>query len=84
MAYKHAIFALSILIPATPLGAQMDQGPGEGAPAAGPDARYCLRVDPVTGSRIETIRCETREGWAQLDVDLDKEWPTEGVKVIDA
>jgi uncharacterized protein YjhX (UPF0386 family) len=39
---------------------------------------------PITGSRIETIRCETREEWALLEVDLDNEWAKEGVRVIDS
>ena len=38
--------------------------------------------EPITGSRIETTRCETRQEWARLEVDLDKEWPKEGVRVI--
>lgn len=54
-----------------------------GAPAAGPDARYCLRVEPVTGTRVERIRCWTRERWAGLGVDLDREWAREGVRVIE-
>ncbi len=53
-----------------------------GAPAAGPDARYCLRVEPVTGSRVERVRCWTREQWAGLGVDVDREWAREGVRVI--
>ena len=59
--------------------------PGNAAPAApagGPDARYCLRVDPETGSRIETIQCRTRDEWASLDVDVDREWADNGVRVI--
>ena len=54
-----------------------------GAPAAGPDARYCLRVEPVTGTRMERIRCWTRERWAGLGVDVDREWAREGVRVIE-
>jgi hypothetical protein len=82
MAYKLIIAALSIIASASP-GMATQTGPaGPGAPPAGPNARYCLRVDPVTGSRMETIRCETREVWAQLEVDVDKEWPTEGVRVV--
>ena len=53
-----------------------------GAPAGSPTTRYCLRVDPPTGSRIETIQCRTREGWAELDVDVDQEWADNGVRVI--
>ena len=51
------------------------------APAAGPDAKYCLRVEAFTGSRIETVRCWTREKWAEQGVDVDKEWAKEGVEV---
>lgn len=54
-----------------------------GAPAAGPDARYCLRVEAVTGSRVERIRCWTRERWAGLGVDVDREWAREGVRVVE-
>jgi hypothetical protein len=53
-----------------------------GAPAGDPATKYCLRVDPPTGSRIETIRCMTRDEWAQLDVDVDAEWAENGVRVI--
>ena len=56
--------------------------PAAGAPAGTPSTRYCLRVEPVTGSRIETIQCNTREEWAQLEVDVDKEWAENGVRVI--
>jgi Spy/CpxP family protein refolding chaperone len=82
MAYKK-LFALSMIVATSPvLAAQPEAAPEAGAPMAPADARYCLRVEPVTGSRIETIRCETREAWAQLEVDVDQEWPTEGVRVI--
>ena len=53
-----------------------------GAPTGGPDTRYCLRVDPPTGSRIETIQCRTRDEWAGLDVDVDQEWAANGVRVL--
>jgi len=54
------------------------------APAGGPDTRYCMRVEPQTGSRIESIECWTREEWALGGVDVDQDWPKEGVKVLDA
>ena len=52
------------------------------APAGTASTRYCLRVDPITGSRIETIQCRTRDDWASLDVDVDQEWAENGVRVI--
>lgn len=52
------------------------------APAGGPETKYCLRVDPLPGSRIETIQCKTRDEWALLEVDVDQEWTENGVKTI--
>jgi hypothetical protein len=83
IAYKQRLFVLSVTALASPLWASQLQPPQRpGAPAAPPDARYCLRVDPVTGSKIETIRCETREAWAQLEVDVDVEWAANGVRIV--
>ena len=76
MAQELFIVALGIAA-ALPLPAG-----GTGAPEGTPATRYCLRVDPVIGSRIETIQCRTREGWAELDVNVDEEWAANGVRVI--
>ncbi|HEX6740625.1 MAG TPA: hypothetical protein VF079_02370 [Sphingomicrobium sp.] len=53
------------------------------APVGTETTRYCMRVEPHTGSRIETIECWTREEWALGEVDVDKDWPKEGVRVIE-
>lgn len=83
MACKQSLFALAAIAAAAPLWASQPQpAPQTGAPPASPTARYCLRVDPVIGSRIEAIRCETRDGWALLDVDVDQEWAAWGVRVV--
>ena len=82
-ARKEFILALSMIVATSPASAAQSQpAPEAGAPAAPADARYCLRVEPITGTRIESILCETRDGWAQLEVDVDKEWAKEGVRVI--
>ena len=78
---------LSELLVALSLAATMLSQPAgspatAGAPAGTATTRYCLRVDPITGSRIETIQCRTREDWAALDVDVDQEWAENGVRVI--
>jgi hypothetical protein len=52
------------------------------APPGTPETRYCLRVDPLPGSRIETIQCMTRDEWATLEIDVDQEWAQNGVRVI--
>ena len=56
--------------------------PGTPAPPGTPETRYCLRVDPLIGSRIETVQCKTRDEWAALGLDVDQEWAENGVKVI--
>ncbi len=83
MALKLSAIALSlIVVAASPLPAvQSETDVGAGAPEAGPDALYCLRVDPLTGSRIERIKCWTREHWADQGVDVDKAWAKDGVAV---
>ena len=65
-------------------GPMGDPPAGQGAPQAPANARYCLRVEPITGTRIETIQCRTREDWASLEVDVDREWAQNGVRVINA
>jgi hypothetical protein len=82
MACKNIALALSLSLAISPVSASQPQPLPQGAPPAPADARYCLRVDPLPGSRIETILCQTRDEWAQLDVDLDQEWAKEGVKII--
>lgn len=52
------------------------------APAGTADTRYCMRVEPLTGSRIEAIRCWTRAQWEAQGVDIDRDWPEEGVRTI--
>ncbi|WP_037499773.1 hypothetical protein [Sphingomonas jaspsi] len=53
-----------------------------GAPPASEQALYCLKVEAVTGTRIERVQCHTRKQWADWDVDVDREWAKEGVRVI--
>lgn len=84
MALKQLAVALSLVIGVPPLAAAQPETDAMvmTAPEAGPGAKYCLKVDPLTGSNIETIRCWTREKWAAQGVDVDREWAKEGVRVI--
>lgn len=83
MAYGKFVLALSIIVAASPVAAtQPGRAVATGAPAAPADARYCLRVEPITGTRLETIQCRTREEWARLEVDVDQEWAENGLRVI--
>jgi hypothetical protein len=83
MAHRTLVVALGMII-ATSAAAQPEMPPPATAPAGTATTRYCLRVDPITGSRIETIQCRTREDWASLEVDVDQEWAENGVRVIEA
>jgi len=76
------IVALSTVIAASAMSAQSDSTSTNGAPAGSAATRYCLRVEAITGSRIEGVLCLTREQWAEGDVDVDKEWAKEGVRVL--
>ena len=75
------LIAVSLIAGVSPAAATQTE-PGAGAPPASADARYCLRLEAFTGSRIETVRCKTRQDWAELGVDVDEEWAEEGVRVI--
>ena len=74
----------SLFLVALSLAASQPAGtaPAAAAPAGGPETKYCLRVDPLPGSRIETIQCKTRDEWALLEIDVDVEWSENGVKTI--
>ena len=82
MAFVKALAAALAMI-AAPAMASQEMTPTSGAPEASPDALYCLHVEPVIGSRIETVQCWTRAEWAEGDVDIDKDWAKEGVAVLD-
>lgn len=81
MAFKQLIVALGVIAAASPVAATQTE-PASVAPAAGANAQYCLKVEAVTGTRLEEVKCWTREEWADQDVDLDKEWAKEGVAII--
>jgi len=82
MAHRLVI-AVGMIAAASPLSATVqDQSQTTGAPAGNPETRYCMHIEAVTGSRIEKLKCWTRDEWAQHDVDLDRDWPKEGVRTI--
>jgi len=73
-----------MIVAAAPVAATTLQEPipAEAAPPGGPDTRYCMRIEPVTGSRVEQIECWTRAEWAEQGVNVDEDWAREGVRVI--
>ena len=82
MAHKHFVLALGMIVAASPVSATSPDRYPLVAPAAPAHAKYCLRIAPITGSRIETIQCRTREEWARIGLDVDEEWAEEGVRII--
>ena len=83
MAHKYFVIALGIMAAASPVAATtQDPEPATGAPAGTPETRYCMRIEAITGSRIEELKCWTREEWAENGVDVDQDWAKEGVRTI--
>lgn len=88
MALKELAFALGMMLAASPVSATsqepMPQEPTliRGAPPGTPETRYCMRIEAITGSRLEEVKCWTREEWAEQEVDVDLEWAKEGVRTI--
>jgi hypothetical protein len=70
-----------IAFAAPALATHPEQDPAAGAPQASEDARYCLRVE-ITGSRVDKVLCWTRAEWVDQEVDVDREWAENGVRVI--
>lgn len=85
MAHQALIVAFSMIAAASPaFAASQEAAPSTAAtpaPAASADARYCMRLEPVTGTRVELIKCWTRAEWAQQGVDVDQDWAREGVGI---
>jgi len=77
MAHKLLVIALASVAPSPAVAAVQDLALP--TPVANARGEYCLKVAPITGSNVETIRCWTREEWADQDVDVDKEWAENGV-----
>jgi hypothetical protein len=80
VAHKEWLVVLGVMVAASPASASRPVLTT--APAGTPQTRYCMRVEPVTGTRIETVECWTRDQWADQGVDVDRDWPKEGVAVI--
>jgi hypothetical protein len=82
MAPKELLLAIGMIVATLQPTVANNEQPLTIAPPGTPDTRYCLRVDPITGTRLETIQCRTRDDWAALGVDVDQEWADNGVRVI--
>ncbi len=74
MTLRTIALALGVIALAAPLSAA--------APAGTSDTKYCMHIEAATGSRVEQIKCWTREEWAQQGVDVDRDWAKEGVRTL--
>lgn len=82
MARKALLIALGVIAAATPATASIQDPPVRGAPPGTPDTLYCMRIEAIIGSRLEEVKCWTRQEWAENEVDVDLDWPREGVAII--
>lgn len=81
MARHELVVALAMMV-AAPSPAATQSELTQAAPTAGPNAQYCLRIEAITGTRLEEVKCWTRQEWAEQEVDVDREWAKEGVSII--
>ena len=81
MARKAWLIALTVIAAASPAAATRPPAGMPTAPPGTPETRYCMKVEAVTGTRLERVECWTRAEWADQGVDVDKDWPKEGVAV---
>ncbi|MBS0505511.1 MAG: hypothetical protein JSS55_17280 [Proteobacteria bacterium] len=80
MAQGKLVLLLSVLAAATPAWASAERPMT--APPGTADTRYCMRVVATTGTLIEQTKCWTRDQWTKRGVDVDKDWPKEGIRTI--
>lgn len=81
MAWKNVLITAAAMV-ASPAWASQEASAPEGAPPASDEALYCLRMEPIVGTRIGTVMCSTRQEWADNDIDIDAVWAEDGVRVV--
>ena len=86
MAWKQILLASIMVAGAVPAAASQSDPSDDAVAARAPDAPegalYCLKMEPITGTRIGSVLCWTRQQWAENDIDLDEAWAEDGVEVI--
>ena len=86
MAWKQILLASILIAGVVPAAASQTDPNDDGVTARAPDAPegalYCLKMEPITGTRIGSVLCWTRQEWSDNDIDLDKAWAEDGVEVI--
>ena len=82
MAHKEVLIALGMIAAASPVSAsQIEEVPAWlRRRVLTPDIAFESKPSPAAGSR-EFVAGPAQE-WAENDVDVDREWAKEGVRVI--
>ena len=81
MARTALVLAFGLLT-AAPVSATVQDTRWAGAPEGTAETKYCMRIEAITGSRIEEVKCWTRAEWADRGVDVDVDWAKEGVRTV--
>ena len=81
MARRALVLAFGLLT-AAPVSATVQDTHWAGAPEGTAETKYCMRIEAITGSRIEEVKCWTRAEWAERGVDVDVDWAKEGVRTV--
>lgn len=80
MAHKALVLALTAILATAPAAAATDNPTPMAAPAGTSQTKYCMYIEAILGSRLEEVKCWTRDEWAEQGVDVDKDWASEGVR----
>ena len=70
MIFKKMLVVAGLALIASPVAAA-PQAATKSQPRA-QEKTYCLQLEPITGSRISTTQCRTKDDWARLGVDIDE------------
>ena len=82
MAHTALVLALTVIVAASPVSPKGEDSTSRAAPAGTHETQYCMRIEANTGSRVEKVKCWTRDEWTEQGVDVDKDWAEEGVRTI--
>ena len=82
MTRKTLLLVLTIAAASPASATSGDRSQMATAPSGTASTRYCMRIEAITGSRLEQLRCWTREDWAYRGVDVDRDWPANGVRTV--
>lgn len=72
MSPKSFILTLSCAALASATPALAENSTGQDQTAKAEKKVYCLKVAPMTGSRLGSTECRTKQEWARDGVDVEK------------